>query len=143
MPRVDVYEGAVRLYRTMGGKGTPVGRTVGKNVPRGTVAEQVGTYEAGRGAARIRRAEQFEREMVRLGANDFEADHVRIRARNFIESVLSHGGTDDDQLTDDDLDHELELYLLNSLRPWVIDQMKKRGVEPNDGQLGDGRNRRR
>lgn len=106
-------------------------------VPRGTSTEaHSASVVSGRGTLRLRRADAFEREMVRLGANDFEADHVRTRARNFLESVLSHGGTPD--LTEDDLDQEFEVYLQSSLRPWVIDQMKKRGEDPGPGDSGSG-----
>lgn len=80
---------------------------------------------------RLSRADQFEREMIRLGADDFEADHVRIRARSFIESVQSSGGTDTN-LTDVELIEELENYLNYSLRPWVIAHMAKRGATPNE-----------
>lgn len=121
------------------------------DVPRGTrdtvtrfariTQERAATKRA---ADRTRRAEQFEREMIRLGANDYEADHVRVRARSFLESVLSSGGTED-AVDEEALDREFDIYLQNSLRLWVIDQMKKRGATPN--VLGpahrDGRHRDR
>lgn len=94
------------------------------------VGEAMAPYDS-RSAARFRRAESFEREMVRLGADDFEADFVRVRSRNYIESILSSGGTETEGLSDDDLDRELEAYLSGFLRTWVREHMKARGAVPN------------
>jgi hypothetical protein len=100
---------------------------VGHNVSRGTRPNDVGA----KSVRRRRRIETFEREMIRLGADDFEADHVRSRARSFLESVLSSGGTED--ISEEELDRELELYLQNNLKVWVEEHMAKRGARPIAG----------
>jgi transcriptional regulator with XRE-family HTH domain len=90
-------------------------------VPRGTLVarEPVARYNA-----KLDRIQAFERQMIRLGADDFEADHVRERARAFVEAIHSQGGTD--------IDEELELYLEASLKPWVVAHMKRRGAKPKE-----------
>lgn len=82
-----------------------------------------------RGAARRKRADAFVNEMVRIGADDFEADYVRERVRTFIESVLFGDGAP--ELTEQEYDEELDEYMNKILRAWVVAHMKKRGVKPN------------
>jgi transcriptional regulator with XRE-family HTH domain len=103
-----------------------------KKVPRGTMSlmERI-LGEEGPGDARRKRIEQFEREMVRIGADDFDADYVRRAARDFIEQIHSAGGTD--------VDEELETYLEYSLRPWVlkrIDQRRRRSEQQDAEDQG-------
>lgn len=74
-------------------------------VPRGT-SEQT------------RRIEAFEREMLRLGADDFEADQVRALGLAFLGAV---GANTAIVLID-----EVELYLNSGLRPWVLKRIERR-----------------
>jgi transcriptional regulator with XRE-family HTH domain len=102
------------------------GRAVFERPPDEIV--QVGAHRRVGGAARTQRINAFTNEMVRLGADDFEADYVRERSRTYVESVLFADGAPD--LSEAELDAELEDYLTKILRTWVINHMKARGAKP-------------
>jgi transcriptional regulator with XRE-family HTH domain len=120
-PGSENYRKAMTIYRRLAEE-----RHAG-NVPRGTNGR-----EGAQGfATRTKRIELFEREMIRLGADDFDADYVRRAARDFIEQIHSAGGTD--------VDEELETYLEYSLRPWVlkrIDQRRRRSEQQDAEDQG-------
>lgn len=82
-----------------------------ETVPRGTVP-------AAMASERTKRIDRFGLEMARLGADDFEVDTVREAARSFLESIMSHGGTD--------VDAELDQFMKVSLRAWVDVHMAER-----------------
>jgi hypothetical protein len=79
-------------------------------------------------SARAQRVQAFVNDMVRLGADDFEADYVRERGRSYVESVLFADGAP--ELTEAEYDAELDEYLNKILRTWVINHMKARGAKP-------------
>lgn len=133
-PRPETLAALAALYETpvkwlLTGEGES---TVSESpVPRGTYGNaatppMLVREGASPHARRMDRIRKFEHEMVRLGADEFELDHVHVRARSFVESVLSHGGT---EVKDEDLDEEFEAYLEFNLRPWVAKRIEERKKE--------------
>lgn len=94
------------------------------DVPRGTPNRAVmrGTLSPLQGGdPRLMRITMFEREMIRIGANDAEADDIRERAVSYLDSLFARGATD--------IDRELDLYLDASLRPWVTKRIEERATQ--------------
>lgn len=92
--------------------------TSNRAVVRGTLGPLQG------GDPRLMRITVFEREMIRMGASDLEADDVRERAASYLESLLARD--------ESDVDRQLDLYLEASLRPWVTKRIEHRASHPDD-----------
>lgn len=107
------YERAMALYATRSGD-----PSIGQAVLRGTRAPLrfASTFD------------RFEREIIRMGADDFEVDHVRNVLRSPETAKLFHMGEPGKVMTAEDQERELAIQL-DVLRLWVkrhMDARKKR-----------------
>jgi transcriptional regulator with XRE-family HTH domain len=83
--------------------------------------------------ARNDRIANFEREMVRLGADDFEADLSRALAAEFVDALGRPAPEGEAPL---DPDAELEFFLNNGLRPWVARRIQLRAASSQESLPG-------
>lgn len=105
-------------------------RSLDNDVTRGTSS----SAETADTAGRMRRVESFQREMLRLGADDFEADNIDTMGVRFISAaeawpIINPGH-------DVDVDAEIVLFLEFALRPWVLERIKQR-AEANGRGIPD------
>lgn len=75
-------------------------------------------------SARLRRVEEFKRQMVRVGADDFEADQVEMLGERFVLSMAAAYANHPSYPIDED--EEVDLFLRFGLRPWVIERIERR-----------------
>ncbi len=96
-------------------------RCLGVAVPRGT-SPGAKFRVPPRLAPRI---ELFERDVIRMGADDFEVDHIRDVLRSSETASLFRGSAAGARLTPEEEESELEI-LFDSLRAWVRRRIERR-----------------
>ena len=106
-PNAADYLRATELYRRLADERRS------ETVPRGTEK-----YQA--------IADRFRREMLRLGATDFDDDHVKERLQHLEASRFFREGEDGVELTPAQQMEEYVNYIEYSLRPWVVQRIEKR-----------------